>query len=180
LLEGVATRLSTEWRGKRLLVVASGALAYLPFGALPTPGEGRVRPLLNDHEVVVAPSASVLVAQPHELLPGSPGLDTVAVVADPVFDAGDPRGRAPAKRPKRETPAGPLHGARGARRRRGREGFPRLPFSRGEAEEITRLVPRGTLLRATDFDASRTLVTDGGLADRRVVHFATHGLLDSA
>jgi CHAT domain-containing protein len=179
LLEGVATRLSTEWRGKRLLVVASGALAYLPFGALPTPGEGRVRPLLNDHEVVVAPSASVLVAQRHEPLPGSPGLDTVAVVADPVFDAGDPRVRVPAKRPEPETPTATVNRASRAASRMGRDGFTRLPFSRREAEEITRLVPRGTLLRATDFDANRTLVTDGGLADRRVVHFATHGLLDS-
>jgi CHAT domain-containing protein len=109
----------------------------------------------------------------------SPAPETVAVVADPVFDAGDPRVRAPAKRPERKPPTGTVNGVSRAANRMGREGFIRLPLSRREAEEITRLVPRGTLLRATDFAASRTLVTEGGLADRRVVHLATHGLLDS-
>ena len=179
LLEGVALRLRTEWRGKRLLVVASGALAYLPFAALPAPGESAARPLLYDHEVVVAPSASVLVAQRHERAAKSPGPATVAVVADPVFDAGDPRVRRSAKRPERTPPTATATGVTRAANRMGREGFTRLPFSRREAEDITRLVPRGTLLRATDFDASRALVTEGGLADRHVVHFATHGLLDS-
>ena len=179
LLEGVAARLRSEWRGKRLLVVAPGALAYLPFGALPSLGESTGRPLLHNHEVVVAPSASVLFAQRRERMAQSPGPATVAVVADPVFDAGDPRVRAPARRPGEEPPPARADGVSRAANRMGRDGFSRLPFSRREAEEITRLVPRHTLLRATDFAASRTLVTEGGLANSRVVHFATHGLLDS-
>jgi CHAT domain-containing protein/tetratricopeptide (TPR) repeat protein len=178
LLGDVANRLRTEWRGKRLLVVSSGALAYLPFGALPSPDESAARPLLHDHEVVVAPSASVLVAQRHEPVAKSVDWETVAVVADPVFDAGDPRVRTPAKHAETKLSTTPTGVSRAANRM-GRDGFTRLPFSRREAEEITRLVPRGTLLKATDFDASRTLVTEGGLDDRRVLHFATHGLLDS-
>src|SRR5439155_10281929 len=50
LLGGIADRLETEWKGKRLLVVASGALAYVPFGALPSPAGGTARPLIHDHE----------------------------------------------------------------------------------------------------------------------------------
>jgi CHAT domain-containing protein len=58
-------------------------------------------------------------------------------------------------------------------------GFQRLPFSRREAEAITATVPRGQWAKALDFQASRDAATDAGLSDYRVVHFATHGLLDS-
>ena len=177
LLGGIAARLATDWKGKRLLIVTSGALAYLPFGALPSPVEAATRPLLGDHEIVFAPSASVLVAQRQELPPRPPTGTRVAVLADPVFDAADPRVRtrpgAPANR------SAPAIGLTRAAESLGRGGFTRLPFSRGEAEAIARLVPPSTLLKATDFAASRTLVAEGALGDRRVVHFATHGLLDS-
>src|SRR5205814_825236 len=93
LLEGVADRLRGEWKDKRLLVVASGALAYLPFGALPSPFEGPARPLLADHEIVSAPSASVVAAIRRERPAGTAigARPRVAVLADPVFDARDPR-----------------------------------------------------------------------------------------
>ena len=61
----------------------------------------------------------------------------------------------------------------------GRTGFTRLPFSRREADAIAALVPSSSLLEATDFAASRMLVARGALDHYRIVHFATHGLLDS-
>jgi CHAT domain-containing protein len=59
-----------------------------------------------------------------------------------------------------------------------RDGFSRLPFSREEAEAIASLVPKGSLLKATDFRASRATATGGELGSYRIVHFATHGLLN--
>ena len=41
------------------------------------------------------------------------------------------------------------------------------------------LVPSKSLLKATDFRASRGLATGGELSNYRIVHFATHGLLNS-
>src|SRR5262249_21221655 len=37
LLGPIYTRLQQEWKGKRLAIVASGALEYAPFAALPLP-----------------------------------------------------------------------------------------------------------------------------------------------
>jgi hypothetical protein len=37
LLGQISAQLSREWKGKRLAVVASGALEYVPFAALPSP-----------------------------------------------------------------------------------------------------------------------------------------------
>src|SRR5438093_553404 len=43
---------------KRLLIIPSGLLYYLPFGGLATPGGGPL--LVESHQVVVLPSATVL------------------------------------------------------------------------------------------------------------------------
>jgi CHAT domain-containing protein len=60
-----------------------------------------------------------------------------------------------------------------------RAGFARLPFSRREAESIIAMTPKGTGLKATDFSASRDLALSRELRQYRILHFATHGLLNS-
>jgi CHAT domain-containing protein/tetratricopeptide (TPR) repeat protein len=178
LLGGVAPRLATDWKGKRLLIVAPGALAYVPFGALPLPGSSAPRPLLLDHEIVYAPSASVLIAARREPGASADAPPSVAVVADPVFEASDPRVHGARTRRIGVAPPGPI-GLTRALQTLGRDHFPRLPFSRAEAAAIESFVPARALLRATDFAASRQLVEQGALSDRRIVHFATHGILDT-
>jgi hypothetical protein len=57
---------------KRLLIVGEGVLQYLPFSALPEPlqdGTGPVgqAPLIVRHEIVTAPSASVVAVLRQEM-----------------------------------------------------------------------------------------------------------------
>lgn len=93
LLGPAASRLG----GKRLLIVADGALQYIPFEALPPPGrEGAGadarQPLVLEHEVTYLPSASTLIALRREKPePPAAPRKAVFVMADPVFDADDPR-----------------------------------------------------------------------------------------
>jgi CHAT domain-containing protein len=97
LLGPVADRLGA----KRLVIVADGALHYLPFGALPKPF--LLAPLLEDHEIVSLPSASALALLRRELAghPSAPRL--AAIVADPLFDPADPAfPRLPASRQEAE------------------------------------------------------------------------------
>src|SRR5262249_8076676 len=54
----------------------------------------------------------------------------------------------------------------------------RLPFSRREAEAILSVTPKAESLKALDFRASRETATSAELSQYRIVHFATHGLLD--
>jgi CHAT domain-containing protein/tetratricopeptide (TPR) repeat protein len=184
LLGGIGPRLATDWKGKRLLIVAGGALAYVPFGALPAPSDPAARPLLMGHEVVFTPSASVLMALRSET-PARAAPLSVAVLADPVFEDGDPRvtastggGRSARAKATVAAAAPPPPGLTRAMSRFGGP-FGRLPFSRFEAQAIGTLVPREALLTATDFAATRRLVLEGALSGRSIVHFATHGLLDS-
>ncbi|MBI3949281.1 MAG: CHAT domain-containing protein [Acidobacteria bacterium] len=57
--------------------------------------------------------------------------------------------------------------------------IPRLPFTREEAEGIMAHLSQGRGLKALDFSANRAMVTDAKLNQYRIVHFATHGLLNS-
>src|SRR5207247_1302530 len=57
--------------------------------------------------------------------------------------------------------------------------FVRLRFSRREADEITGLLPGGATLKALDFDASRETVLSPDFGRHRIVHFATHSLLNN-
>jgi CHAT domain-containing protein/Tfp pilus assembly protein PilF len=166
VLGPVAARLGADGPD-RLVVVADGALHYVPFAALPKPRQDAGGPLLFDHEVVYVPSASALSALRRDLADRRAAPGTLAVLADPVFDAADSR----VLRPDRQATA--AHGGE----RRG-EGFRRLFFSRREGEAIASLVPAANRLTAFDFEASRDLAFDGLLAGYRMVHFATHGVLN--
>jgi CHAT domain-containing protein len=154
----------------RLWIVADGALAYLPFAALPAPGSET--PLVKEHEIVSLPSASVLSVL-REQTAGRQSPDrTVAVFADPVFRTSDERVAG------RKTVAMDDTVARAATDS-GIADLPRLYFSRQEADAIRKLAPANQILSALDFDASRAVAEKPGLDRYRVIHFATHGLLDS-
>jgi CHAT domain-containing protein len=162
---------------RRLLIVSDGALQYVPFAALPDPRR-RDAPLGATHDIVNLPSASTLAVLRTEIAGRIPASRAVAVLADPVFDNEDPRAtrRARAAHAARRSPQkDPRHSAH----RAGEAGFvPRLPFTRQEAAGILALVRREESLRALDFAASRELATSRQLADFRVVHFATHGVIN--
>jgi len=56
----------------------------------------------------------------------------------------------------------------------------RLPFTRDEANAIAKMVGVNERHVQLDFDASRQAATNPELAQYRFVHFATHGILNSA
>jgi CHAT domain-containing protein len=122
---------------------------------------------------VTAPSASVLAALRREATGRGTAAKSVAIFADPVFSADDARVRRELSMPVSFSE--PIRSGAGFS---GPE-FLRLRFSRSEAYEIEKLAPPGSVLTALDFDASRETVLRTALSDYRVLHFATHSLLDS-
>ncbi|MFY9551561.1 MAG: CHAT domain-containing protein, partial [Thermoanaerobaculia bacterium] len=167
--------------GRRLLVVAEGALQYVPFAALPSPLPGfAARPLAMDHEVVSLPSASTLAVLRREAS-GRPAPElVVAVLGDPVFDASDPRVNGTARPSAASRRPDPRSDA--LTRSMQESGFSRLErlsASRREAEEIGALAGPGMGLTALDFRASRRTALSSEVGKAHIIHFATHGLLDS-
>jgi CHAT domain-containing protein len=162
LLAEISTRVLAPLAARplppRLVVVANGALAAVPFAMLPNPAHPR-EPLLARHEVVGLPSAAYL-AELRRRPPARSAPDRLlAVVADPVFGRSD--AAAAVLRAEGELGLGPL---------------PRLPFSRVEAERIAALAPPGSCRQLLGHAASRDAVLSGGLEEFRIVHFATHGV----
>lgn len=176
---------------RRLLIVADGALQYIPFAALPVvkPNIGggvstaaassaESVPLGVEHEIVGIPSASTLYVLRSETAARRPAARSVIVFADPVFEQDDPRVknslRNVAARSRREPAAAPLT-------RAAREGFrfSRLPGTRYEAKVIRESTPRREASVALDFAADRRRVTSAELGQYRIVHFATHGFLNT-
>lgn len=153
--------LASQLRGKRLVIAADGIQQTIPFAALPSPA-GSHPPLILDNEVVFIPSLAVLGELRGRAARRKPPLRDLALVADPVFDASDERlEQTEAARPRDSDPE---------------DFLPRLSRTRDEAKVIAGLLPAGKAFTALDFDASRELVTSGGLSPFRTVHFATHGL----
>jgi CHAT domain-containing protein/tetratricopeptide (TPR) repeat protein len=173
LSEVVLAPLAPRLAGRRRLVIlADGALHLVPFGALPAPAEGRgqpAEPLLVQHEIVMLPSATALLSQRRRLARRQPAPKTVAVLADPVFSKDDERFALVTDRP-----AVPVRSDEGM----GLELLRRLPHTAEEARAIVGLIPRQKTLLAMGFAARRDLVTSGALRSYRILHFATHGLLD--
>jgi CHAT domain-containing protein/predicted negative regulator of RcsB-dependent stress response len=167
---------------KRLVIVADGALQYIPFEVLPSPDSslngGSIPPLVAKNEIVYQPSASAL-----GLLRGvaRPNLSkTVAVFADPVFSDDDDRVQ-PAQKPQsgkvvnrsREKLTSSLRDV-------GDDDFTlsKLAYSLKEANGITALAPRGSWMKKLGFDANRAAATSPSLKQFSIVHFATHGIMD--
>jgi CHAT domain-containing protein len=168
---------------KRLLIVGEGMLQYLPFTALPEPatdpaGAASRPPLIVRHEIITIPSATVVAVLRQERAGRKQAPKTLAVLADPVFSADDAR----VVQHKNNSDAsmkysGPSQ-AMGSAAGSGSQEFVRLRFSRYEAEEIARLAGEGTL-KVLDFDASRDAVMKTDLGQYRIVHFATHSVLNN-
>lgn len=173
---------------KRLLIIAEGALQYIPFTALPEPRAktaGPAQPLLVKHEVVTAPSASVLSLLREDAVQRPPAKKLLAILADPVFDGQDPRLMPHNNNNNRDAPrAGasaelvPAEVSRSAAEA-GVQHFERLRFSRREAEQIARLVPGPQKFTALDFAANRPAALSPDISQYRIVHFATHGIINN-
>ncbi len=151
----------TAIRQKRLVIIADGILQYLPFTALTTA-------IAESSEVVSLPSAALLPELRRPANSRAQPAKWVAVFGDPVLESDDPRLPASArKRP--ENPGSAFAGFN----------LPRLIASREEAQAIASLAPAGSSYVALNFEVNRERLTSENLNQYRVLHFATHALLNT-
>jgi CHAT domain-containing protein len=193
--------LAGQLGNKRLLVVADGALQYVPFASLSVTAKTQVgpnarrrkitgalsaaayRPLIFDHQVVSLPSISAMAVQRKNLAGRKPAPKAVAVIADPVFSTADERFTAAVARsdgppvPKDEATTRSLEYI--ADRESGKLEIRRLRYTRQEADQILAVAPRPSNFKALGFSANREMATSADLGQYRFIHFATHGYLDS-
>lgn len=195
LLGPVAAQLGN----KRLLVVTEGVLQYIPFDALPVPfsqtnkggdvpenDSAETPPLVSQHEVISLPSISTLVSIRRERPGARPTGDVVVVLADPVFDRHDKRLLGGEDALAGDATQEELYAGLKLRALKdfesikgGNGGFIRLAHTSDEADAILAALPRGAGMAAKGFDASRETANSARVGQARIVHFATHGLINS-
>ncbi|MEW6736368.1 MAG: CHAT domain-containing protein, partial [Acidobacteriota bacterium] len=187
----ILTPVATHLGRKRLLIVADGALHYIPFSALPVPRQNSgsaITPLLAEHDIVYLPSATTIAMQRQQLSGRSLVDNKILVIADPVFSPDDER---ITKNKTNDSEHKPLlslsdrfindqmeRSAQESGITRGSKSFSRLRFTRQEAEGIETLVNDLDRKIALDFDANLKTVTDPTINQYRIIHFAIHGFLN--
>jgi CHAT domain-containing protein/tetratricopeptide (TPR) repeat protein len=179
---------------KRLLIVADGALNYVPFEALVTTAAGAdyssLPYLVKTNEIIYAPSASVVgvIRQQENNRSGR----AMLIVADPVFNSKDTRAHIAVSSANAETRGLGIQSALAdvagqdaatAAESIKMEGLPlaRLAGTRAEADQIAKLAKAsGTQADVwLDLDASEDNVDVRDISKYRILHVATHGLLNT-
>ena len=172
---------------KRLLIVADGALNYVPFEALVKSTGGAdyasLDYLVKSNEIVYAPSASVIAAIRAGGSTAKQG--AVLIVADPIFNPDDPRlkglqvaqtsGEARGLGLALDSAVKDVAGSASPELR-----LVRLPGTRTEAEGIAGIAKASGAKSDVwiDLGASEENVSGRDVTSYRVVHIATHGLLN--
>jgi CHAT domain-containing protein/tetratricopeptide (TPR) repeat protein len=179
----------------RLLVVADGALNYVPFEALvksPQTADYSSLPyLIKSNEIIYAPSASVVGAIRQQTTARAGR--AMLIVADPVFNSNDARARGAAS----STTAAETRGlgiqsalsdvagqsANPTADTLKMQGLPlaRLAGTRTEADQIVKLAKTSGAQADVwlDLDASEGNLDTRDISKYRVLHIATHGLLNA-
>src|SRR5205085_2986810 len=148
---------------------------------VPDEGDDGFTLLVLEHEVVNLPLATMLATLRSEAAARrTNGQKTVAVIADPVCDKSDPRGQAlGGAQTVDEAAEGVAPNYLAETRGSAGDGVSRLPFSMREAETIMDVTPPGEGLMETGFDASRATAMESGLGQYRIIHFATHSVINN-
>ena len=165
--------ISSQLGNRRLLVVREGALQLAPFDALPVASSvtGQVY-LAETNEVVALPSLSTLLAMRTAENRHGARRRLVAIFADAVFSPTDERVKTGSSTTAQA--ASLPDAAKGSAPR-----APRLIYSSEEADAIIAAAPYGTTMVAKGFDASRETAMSQSVGEYQIVHFATHGFLDT-
>lgn len=184
---------------KRVIIVPDGSLAYVPFAALPVQINARILPqqatrkpptvgssnilLVDRYELNVLPSTTVvstlLTRQKNRPLPSK----TVAIFADPVFSTDDPRlnsGKPVTAIASQPNPPVAQTKIKGQDWLAGNFGnFRRVKGTGEQAEQIARFIPASQRMLAVGFAANKETLFGTNLGQFRILHFATHGRIDT-
>ena len=173
------TPIADKIANKRLVIVASGVLQYLPFAALKIPNSTNgTKFLIENNEIISLPSASMLPLLRQIPKEEKTNLNKLAILADPVFSEDDVRFKALSKPASTQNSTPVMRDAQIIAPSL-RSGFSRLRFSRIEAEAISGLANENQRFIALDFAANLKAASSENLQNSQIVHFATHGIVNS-
>jgi CHAT domain-containing protein len=174
IVEPIAPQLAAA---RTIVLAPDDALHYVSFAALRSAVANDGRFLVQDHDLSVIPSIAAYSRQSRP-----PAVASLArqllIVADPVYQSSDSRvaGRAPDAQllpVSLATVREPLRSAANDR------DLQRLPGTAAEGRAISALLPPGSVDVLDGLDATRGNFLAAALEHYRLIHVATHGLVDT-
>ena len=162
-----------KFGNKRLIIVPDGKLGYFPVSALPLPDSEKNEPILLSNEVVYAPSASTLALLTNDKQTNSAS-KSLLIFSDPVFSADDSRLSAENKNDL----SAQTETDEKFRFVESLNSLVRLDSSKSEADSIVDILGTSNADNFSGFSANRERLLNANAADYKILHFATHGLID--
>ncbi|MCY7344797.1 MAG: CHAT domain-containing protein [Pyrinomonadaceae bacterium] len=164
-------------KDKRLIIVPDGKLHYFPIAALPFPDSPDNTPILLTNETIYEPSAATLALLMRNGQKSFAAPKNLLVFSDPIFSSQD--ARMTTDQTVNETrPADSLLPAENFRFAESLTSLVRLNASKEEADAIVQIVGASESTTLDGAAATRENALDASLADYKIIHFATHGLVN--
>ena len=183
LSEMLFSQFATELTKKRLVIVSDGALHNIPFAALPFRQNST---LINNYEIVHLPSSSSLAIIREQNNQRKPAPKALAIFADAVYRNDDQRLKdIPSETNANNPPNLNILALNQAVENVGntRSGSPlslkRLEHSQTEAQTIQTYLKDAETVSFFDFDANLENAQKTDLSPYQIIHFASHGILDT-
>ena len=174
ILSPVATHLNK----RRIIVIADGALNYIPFQMLPLPSSNS-EPLVAQHEIINAPSASVLGELREEVASRGARAKALAAFGNPAFGPSQQSDQIPSARTQSSEH---LRYALRDIELNGDSFDPsaigQLFYAEREINNLREIATPAATFSATGFAANRDQLFKMDFSQYAILHFATHGLLD--
>ncbi len=182
----ILSPVAAELNKGRIIIVADGALHYIPFQVLPVPSANNEA--LNDNcEIVNTPSATILGELQREAAHRQPATKVLAAFGDPVFASNYSL--------RKETADGePLVAMQTMESERWRSALrdielngdtfdpsvvKQLIYAKRELINLRDVVGEEQTFMATEFAATREQLVNTDLRQYAILHFATHGYLNT-
>ena len=169
-------QVADKFGNKRLIVVPDGKLGYFPVSALPLPNNENNEPILLSNEVIYEPSASTLSILAKNNQRKNPASKSLLIFSDPVFSADDSR-LSPENKNDLSAQTGTDEKFRFVE---SLNSLARLDNSKTEADSIVDILGNSNADNFSGFTANREKLLNVNAADYKILHFATHGLIDES
>lgn len=153
------------------LIIPDGALDYVPFAALAPAAPRAPAFVVMQHDVALAPAAWLLKMRQNP--PAPPARRSLLLVADPVYQADDPR--LATVRTATVSSTALVRASPDA----ARMDLRRLPFTAREAAAIAAQFAPAEIDELTGLDATRERLLSLDWSMYRFIHIAAHGTVDA-